>query len=175
MIGQLKNPMSELYVGFKQFVFSPEFPWFYQPNSNYEEVPDESKHGSIPYYVHSFLQKPEINGKYPSSNSDYIEPVSSLLKEIIELNNVEFNSFIRIGLNCVHPQVNKDIQCTVPHYDHSFPHKNMLIYLTDAGGKTVVGDDAFDPKEDDVIVFEGMHYYHVPLEKRRIVLVSTFI
>lgn len=175
MIKQLKNPMSELYVGFKEFVSSPEFPWFYQPNSNYEGVSSKSNHGSIPYYVHSFLQKPEISGKYPTSNSNHIDPVSSLLKEIIKFNDVEFNSFLRIDVNCVHPQVNKNIQCTIPHYDHSFPHKNLLVYLTDAGGKTVVEDETFDPKEDDIIVFEGIHYYHIPLEKRRIVLVSTFI
>ena len=51
----------------------------------------------------------------------------------------------------------------------------MLVYLTDAGGRTIVENEYFDPREDNVIVFCGKHYYYLPTEKRRIVFVATFI
>ena len=54
--------------------------------------------------------------------------------------------------------------------------ENLLIYLTNAGGKTVVGDEYHDPREDDVITFGGdEHYHYTPEKERRIVIVATFI
>ena len=77
---------------------------------------------------------------------------------------------------------------TRPHVDHKFPHTNMLIYLTDAGGKTIVEDIskreestfslslAHDPKEDDVVTFGGQYHCHeLPKEKPRLVIVTTYI
>ena len=61
------------------------------------------------------------------------------------------------------------------HVDHDFPHKNLLIYLTDAGGKTIVGNESHDPKEDDIIMFPGlMHCIETSHTKDRVVLVVTF-
>ena len=51
----------------------------------------------------------------------------------------------------------------------------MLIYLTDAGGSTFVEGEEFAPEEDDVIIFEGMHWHKLPKEERRVVLVMTYI
>ena len=63
-----------------------------------------------------------------------------------------------------------------PHVDHPFPHKNMLIYLTDAGGKTVIGNDSHNPREDDIIIFGGEeHFHYYPQQKNRIVLVVTYV
>ena len=56
-----------------------------------------------------------------------------------------------------------------------FPHKNMLIYLTDAGGSTFVEGEEFAPEEDDVIMFEGLHWHKLPRKERRVVLVMTYI
>ena len=76
----------------------------------------------------------------------------------------------------------KEDKGAFPHIDHSFPHKNLIIYLNDpAGGDTVLVDkdykeiDRHHPKEDDIISFEGIHYQKMPKEGRRIVLVVTYI
>jgi hypothetical protein len=176
MIKNLKNPKTSLYLEFKKYIFSSEFCWYYNSYSTHDgENPEPKKYINIPFYSHNFLQRPEYNGKYPLPNSDKLEMISSVFKEIITHNDINFTTFLRINANCTHPQLNTDIQCTVPHYDHTFPHKNMLIYFSDAGGKTVVDDKIFEPKEDDVIIFEGKHYYYAPLEKRRIICVATFI
>ena len=60
------------------------------------------------------------------------------------------------------------------HEDHTFPHKNVLVYLTDAGGETYVGDDVFYPEEDSVLLFQGPHCHAMPKDKRRVVLVATY-
>ena len=47
--------------------------------------------------------------------------------------------------------------------------------MTSSGGETFVEGEKFDPKEDDVIVFEGRHYMKRPIKDKRIVLVATFM
>jgi len=84
----------------------------------------------------------------------------------------------RINANAVHP-VESNI-LTVPHNDHEFPHKNMLIYLTNTGGDTIVFDEGgkkhhFTPVEDDIVVFEGLHCMVPPKSGRRVVLVATYL
>ena len=49
------------------------------------------------------------------------------------------------------------------------------MYLTDAGGDTVVNDEVYSPKEDGVIMFEGEHYHHFPMKDARIVFVATYL
>ena len=61
------------------------------------------------------------------------------------------------------------------HVDHSFPHRNIIMYLTDAGGDTVVNDEVYSPKEDGVIMFEGEHYHHFPMKDARIDFVDTYL
>ena len=85
-----------------------------------------------------------------------------------------FNMMCRCAVNAVQ-QYEKEDTITLPHTDHDFPHKNMLIYLTDAGGSTFVEGEEFAPEEDDVIIFQGEHWHELPKQKRRVVLVMTYI
>ena len=64
-----------------------------------------------------------------------------------------------------------------PHIDHreGFEHKNMIIYLSDAVGDTIVGEHSPSPQEDDIIIFGGeKHFHYFPSETRRVVLVMTY-
>ena len=69
------------------------------------------------------------------------------------------------------------------HVDHNFPHKNMLVYLTDPqGGSTIVEDEdtnrkEYLAKEDNVLLFDGQsaHCARPPSKDVRIVLVFTFL
>ena len=92
---------------------------------------------------------------------------------IVDLIMDHFNMMVRFSENSTHPE-QKYIKTSL-HTDHDFPHKNMLIYLTDAGGNTFVEDEKFAPEEDDVIIFEGLHWHQLPKHKRRVVLVMTYI
>ena len=79
-----------------------------------------------------------------------------------------------MGANCDHATESGDPD--QPHYDHEFPHKNLLIYFSDTnGGYTMVDDERYDGEENDVIIFDGLHYNKPPSKGRRIVLITTFI
>ena len=65
--------------------------------------------------------------------------------------------------------------CTTAHTDHDFPHQNLIIYLTDAGGESIVkGSRPKPPLEDDIATFSGIHYHKMPKKKRRVVLIATY-
>ena len=167
---QLNNPKTEKYKQFKSFVLSKEFPWFY-----YQSI---EKHGpSSPFLSHTFLLRPATNiggKKYPVVNSAYIEQMCEIFQEITDFNNIEVNCIYRLNANVTEPL--KNIERVPTHVDHVFPHHNMLIYLTDADGATVYGEEMHNPQEDDIIIFGGgKHFHYYPTEKRRVVLVVTYV
>jgi len=169
MITKLKNPKSRFYEEIKSIILSSDFSWRYFSSTT---------HGldSISFFSHDFLQRPEdLNNKYPRPNSNYCDFVCQVLLEILEYNQITINTFFRINANLVEPK--KQIENTCEHVDHSFNHSNILVYLTGSGGKTIVGDSEYDPKEDDVIMFDGhiKHYHQTPIDERRVVIVSTFL
>ena len=63
--------------------------------------------------------------------------------------------------------------CIRDSIDHTFPHFNFIVYLTNSGGNTIVEEDTHEPIEDQPIIFTGWHYMQLPKKERRIVLVAT--
>lgn len=169
----LSNPITSTYLNFKKDLLSANFPWFWGENTTPNTDFDKSKYSNVSCYSHTFLCRPEENKKYPTANSNYLDTISIVFKEILDFNNINLNTFMRINANCTHPYPN--ILSSVPHLDHTFTHKNIIIYFTNSGGDTFVNENRHSPKEDDVLLFEGIHYYQTPLKNRRIISVATFI
>tara|TARA_Y100001970_G_C13996798_1_gene731168 strand:- start:109 stop:765 length:657 start_codon:yes stop_codon:yes gene_type:complete len=138
-----------------------------------------TRNGDLAFYSHGFLQGPSPMHKwYPNPNSEYLPYVEPFLAQIFNLNNISPHCVYRINANAVHPVEGNVL--TVPHYDHEFPHKNLIVYLTDVGGDTIVFDDkgkkhVFTPKEDDIVVFEGLHCMIPPKKGRRVIIVVTYL
>ena len=80
--------------------------------------------------------------------------------------------FLRSNANATHPDAGH--QYSDPHIDHPHtPHSNLIVYLTDTDGETIVENKKHSPKEDDVILFTGKHYMKRPSKGRRVILIST--
>ena len=169
----------------------PKFSWHYieetTPSSNdlLQEYINQSrnyiKEGvkvvNTAMYTHSVLERPSRSRIYPEVQSKYVKDINEIYCEIFNANiNImkSFNMMCRCSVNAVEPSQEDNI-ITIPHVDHEFPHKNMLIYLTDAGGSTFVEGEEFAPEEDDVIIFKGIHWHELPKEERRVVLVMTYV
>ena len=168
MIQKLDNPLTSDYIDLKNFILSIDFPWFRLPNTTLNIKDD-----GISFFTHTFLERPEANIGYSRANSPYIDGCLKVLHQIVSYNDVEFNYFIRASVNLVSPCLT--VKKTVEHCDHQFPHKNILIYLSETDGDTVVDGENFSPQEDCGIIFTGKHYHYTPTDKDRIVLVGTFI
>lgn len=175
MLTKLINPKTENFKQLKDYVLGFEFQWQWMENSVIG-TPSPNGHESFGYYTHCFLGAPGgFNGKllYSFPSSKFVDRVQDVILEILNYNNIYPEIIFRIHANCVHPT--KTGKPGIPHTDHNFPHKNVLIYLTDThSGDTIVGEDLFSGKEDDAIIFEGEHYHIPPTEGRRIVLVATY-
>ena len=174
----LKNPKTQNYLDLKDWVLSENFLWAYHETStpHIEEEPmGKGQHINVPYYTHTFLLRPETNrysSLYHSSPED-LQRVIRVIDEIAKANDVKFTSYVRISANAVHP--NKFGSYSLPHIDHTFPHGQIILYLTDAGGNTYIEDVCHEPSEDDAIAFQGKHYMQTPYEQRRVIIVATFI
>ena len=173
---RLLNPKTALYENIKGLMLSPEFNWDFYSECCVDMKDSEvtTGHRNFAFFSNTLLARPGTGGlKYPIPIFEHLDTISQMLNEIWDYNNINVNCIFRINANLVYPQTG--IQASPIHRDHDFPHKNLLIYLTDAGGKTVCGEDVHNPQEDDIIEFDGLeHYYYLPLEKPRVVLVVTY-
>ena len=188
---KLNNPKTSLYYNLKKTILHPHFSWHYMgestPSSNsmLEEYVNESKRyikegikiSNPPMYVHSVLGRSTRMMIYPLVESEYIKDINEMYCELFN-NNINimksFHMMCRCCVNAVEPSQETDV-ISIPHVDHEYPHKNIIIYLTDAGGSTFVEGEEFAPEEDDVIMFEGLHWHKLPRKERRVVLVMTYI
>ena len=113
----------------------------------------------------------------------FINPKTNAYKTFKEhVLSIQFSWYYYKNISPDMFNIGGDKYTNIDAYHHSFPHKNLIIYLNDpAGGDTVLVDkdykeiDRHHPKEDDIISFEGIHYQKMPKEDRRIVLVVTYI
>jgi hypothetical protein len=175
---KLKNSRSGTYYEIKKFLLGSDFPWYWNPKATPDDV-DTGDYQDVPFYSHVFLARPRWKSMadklYPQQHSMLLDTIYPLLDEIVQFNGLKVNSFMRINANCVHPQ--SDPRITIPHNDHQFDHKNLIVYFTDAGGETILvdEDERFYPKEDDIVTFEGLHCMNPPKDKRRVILVATYI
>ncbi len=167
-IKKLKNPKSDHYRRFKGAILEEDFPWYY--NASNSTTPS--------FFSHKFITRPEEGGweKFPVKSSDNVEHAHWLVTQILDHNDIEVKCLLRMNLNLVYPYHGR--QETPVHVDHEYPHKNLIIYFTSAGGKIIMPDikESFDPREDDVIMFESTpHYIELPRKEFRIALVTTYI
>ena len=175
MITKLVNPKTNLYETVKSLMLSDQFPWYFYNAVVGDNIGVTEGHRNFSFLSNPLLARPNTCGhKYPTSQFVHLDTIEQMLDQIFDFNQINVECIYRINANLVYPQ--DGIQASPVHRDHDFPHKNLLIYLTDAGGITVYENEQHNPKEDDIIVFGGEeHYYYLPKEKRRVVLVVTYL
>ena len=180
MFTKLKTPNTSTYHEVKELLIGQDFPWFWT-DFTVENI-EESRWNNDGYYGHVLLARPRSNVMsgplFSAPQSQWLEKIYPIIEDVVSANpDLNINTLHRINANLVH---GGNELMTPPHVDHQFPHWNMLIYLTDVGGPTILTDesfkeiDSFHPKEDDIVVFRGFHGMIPPPQGRRIVLVVTF-
>lgn len=179
---KIKNPITDEYLLFKDIVLGNDIPWYFNEKSNPGiEIDGFLSRG---FYSHTILQRPEEHPQKlcPLPISSIFNDFCVVVKQILDFNKINVNSLLRANLNCMYPDINGNINPTVPHYDHKFNYKHIIIYLTDSGGNTVFLDknnniiEEYEPNEDDVLLFpKCLHSNRLPQNKRRIILVATYV
>ena len=87
------------------------------------------------------------------------------------------NEFLRCSVNvCFYNNQNKSLI----HRDHEFEHKQIILYLNDIDGDTVIiNDDKTEtnvkPEKFKMVCFDGVpHYMYYPKSGYRAIVVFTF-
>lgn len=167
-----------VYKDFKNIILGDNFTWTWMNMTTYKSSTASSKgiedHDNFGHYYHNFLTRP-LRGvcNFPHSPSEYSQHAHSVVTRLLEINNIDLNVIYRMTANCSHPT--ESGKPNIPHIDHRFPHKNLLIYIDGCDGDTICGEDVKHFGEDCAIIFEGEHYHYPPSKGRRIVFVATFI
>ena len=169
----LKNPKTDTYKNFKNFMLSGDFPWFRMGSTAFED--HQEGHEDFSFLSHRFLTRPLNSCLYSKVNSSHVDEMQRVFREIAFANDIDPQVIYRMNANAVYPTANN-----LPsplHVDHNFPHNNMIIYLTDLhGGSTMVEGKEYMAQEDDVLIFDGkLHCARPPRKDVRIVLVITFL
>ena len=163
-IVKLHNLRTKDYLDLKDLILSPHFPWYVSNAHNTDD---------FKFFSHIFVKRPGEGTLFPVSQSSHANLVNTVLGQILYLNDIDISCLYRSNANLVPPSL--EVKRTTEHVDHEFPHNNLLIYLTDSGGKTIVANESYDPKEHDVIMF-GVHPHCIETshKKNRVVIVATF-
>jgi len=169
MIQKISIKKTENYLKLKEIALGG-IPWYYHSSTS-------PRSEDFPFFGHAIVSTPRIPNLFPTYCSDHHVICNTVLTEIFRENYIDVKCVFRAGLNMSLPLIS-DAQHSYPHYDHNFDHKNLLVYLTDSDGDTVICEKnelRNTPKEDTGIIFEGKHYHYLPTYGRRIVLVCTFM
>lgn len=190
-IERIRNPLTASYYNVKNLLLSSDFPWFWYndshdinevrrllPRVNIQDFDNVSFYGHV--IVGRPLQNDSILKLLPTVRSNFMEPIYNLFIDTIKENNIKVHSIMRINANCVHGGNNTKF--SIPHVDHEFDHTNMIFYFSNVGGATVLLNredssitDEYEPNEDDVITFKGLHCMRPSAFGRRIILIFTYI
>ena len=165
MITQLHNPHTQTYRRFKSDIMSSAFPWNYFHGDG----------ASPAHYYHTILARPGFEeALMPTQQSDWLNIANKVLLEIFMANNIKVKSVLRMVVNCTHET---DGHTTPLHMDHNFETNNIVVYLNQFEcGATNVEGESHNPKEDDIIIFDGFHSIEQPCNgTRRVVLVATYL
>jgi len=181
VITQLKNPCTQDYDEFKNYIHGPEMTWSYHNPMNF---PGNTRELELPYYHHMIMKRPTEDEAYSTITSNLFEPAYSIIDEILHFNDIKLSTLYRIHINSTFNSENKKGPW---HTDLPFAHKNLIVYMSRfEGGATWVkygppGDEdelRFLPKEDNAIIFNGKleHCQEVPDDYgRRIILVVNYL
>jgi hypothetical protein len=168
--------MSDVYNELKSIILGEDFPWFWVDNTCVGHyATQQSEANNFSFFSHVLLERPGTTTMYPRPCSNLLPQAETVFREICDSKNIIPDVLYRANVNLVLPST--DRTASPLHRDHDFPHKNMIVYLTDCnGGPTMVhGQEDYYGKEDEVYIFEGLHQMKPPTSDRRVVLVYTFI
>ena len=147
-----------------KLVLSNKFPLYW---TEHQVFPDKR-----PYLSHAFLLH-DKDKNISTINSNLYEKVLDILITFCNKNNITFNECLRVNLNITFPLATKKGKF---HKDHKFDHKQLIVYINNSDGDTVLKKEGrIKNKRYRGVCFDNqMHYAETPSKDRRAVLIYTF-
>jgi hypothetical protein len=172
------QPNQEQQV-FLNYLLSNYFPWFWNDSIMTLADGNKSKYTSL---THCFRKRlDDDRPDWGTPNSEHLHIVESIFWHACMQNNIVPRIIHRSSANLtLH---SRDAHTDI-HTDHSFPHKNFIMYLNDFSSAPtyVYADDEQSlvyeskPEKNKFVVFPGLPHASgfCKENERRVVLVVTF-
>ena len=154
-------------------ILNYDFPYFLSKS----QVDDDDS----PFFSHNVLERPEDRGENKFFNSSTGPFFQKLLERFCKNNNIELKEFLRCCINISFHLKSKKSKL---HVDHEYEHKQIILYLNDADGDTVLvhgdkngvsGTTSIKPQKYKMVCFDNIpHYINYPTNGYRAVVVFTF-
>jgi len=159
------------------------FPWYWEKNAVMKEP---GKGDDINFFGHTLIKRFENRrlGEelYQSSACEFFVPI---IDRFFKKHKLKYKEILRASINLLYPQ---KIKQSEPHVDHNFPHNQIICYLNESDGDTVILKKKIkggkfkhkeiarvSPEPFKILYFGYLpHYVIHPTSGRRIILVMTF-
>ena len=165
-------------------VLADSFPWFYQGFQTYgENIPIKllPRVYNASFFSHILLLASTSIQEEGTVNSTHFDFFNTIFQRWLEQQGINCHYIYRAAVNLVE---HVDKEMTVPHTDHSYTHKNWIMYLnTVDSAETVLFDADYNItasipcKQYDAVTFGGDLHAHrfPPLHQRRLAVVFTYM
>jgi len=157
-----------------EIIESEKTPFYFAPRA--------TKHGGdSAHFVHHAITRPEDGSHQPGiENSSEAPFFKNILNTFCNKHSIKYQTIYRAVMNITFP--NDKIDKVPAHIDHDFPHRQLLIYLNNSDGNTVILDyeenifKSIEPEQYKGIMFDSTKHYHFfPTRSWRGVILITFI
>lgn len=133
------------------------------------------------HFVHHAIVRPKDNSQQPGiENSKEMPFFKKVLDTFCNKHKIKYQTIYRGAINITFPNIN--VEKVPAHTDHTFFHRQLLIYLNESDGDTVVLDydnnifKSISPEKYKGIMFDSTKHYHFfPKKGWRGVMVITFV
>ena len=153
----------------QNYILGGDFPLYWND--------DQTSSDNLPFFGHTLKHRQTKN-----IHSEQYHFFEKIIIRFCEKHKIKINEILRGCINLTYPLNTK---IGVIHKDHSFPHNQIIIYLTDSkNGYTYLFNNKnkiikkIKPEKFKVACFENVNHaasYPDHKEKRRVVAVFTFI
>jgi hypothetical protein len=171
----------------KEFVESPDFPWFYV---SHVSLPPGAEM-TDPLAQETFGYNHMVYNEEDNSKSFVFSTMSYILSTFEETFGTKIKKLLRVRMGMKHPKIGfTEDNYNLPHVDYFFPHATLIYYINDSDGPTRIFDQVFteqtgepdkftvkatvEPKANRMVYLENGLVYHTAANPittdRRIVL-----
>jgi hypothetical protein len=188
---KIENLLPDSYCNeIEQTLLGWDFPWGYNATLSYgasidnKFIANDSKIKDTDGFVHTLFWGGE-------KLSPYADLVIPLLGYMEQQTNIKIQKIFRIRAVFVNKNETFGDFYNVPHIDDQHDHKNMIYYVNDSDGDTILFKDRFDgelnfnkkteehrisPKKNKAVVFDGFRYHSgsVPKINHRVLINFNF-
>lgn len=171
---------------FDHMMGSDNVPFFYRPSV--VDDPEERM-----YFTHCIQKDVYNTNGVPQIFSQLFFPVYNMVYDLCKQYKIQMNGMYRAAINANTPTEGKNIY--IPHVDSFTPTTQLLFYLNDSDGETILYDEVhsgsidqpnyleyepkeiarIEPKRNRVLIFNGLRFHNAvtPSKNTRFVLVTS--